>query len=299
VDVQVTLEQYGRDMWLFKDVPQQPTTRSLTTYRDGLRDFKYLTSRPPTTLNDIHDTRLQRPRTLHFVCAPSEAVTLVHQIDLVTGWTPTTIFEPVPFACVPEELPLLLQILRHIDILSPNAKEALSLLSITDVPSKEVVERAASIFLEHGVGPEGQGHVVIRCDKLGVFVAYRQKPGVWVEAFWTKNDGEKVVDVTGAGNSFLGGLSAGLYYSQGDVYESAFYGAVSASFTIEQAGLPKLTHEAEDAAEEEWNGDSPRKRLQLLKLRHGAKRVSRCCVKKAKSHLVKSEHWMTLRDISE
>ena len=74
----------------------------------------------------------------------------------------------------------------------------MSLLSITDAPSKEVVERAASIFLGHGVGPEGRGHVVIRCGELGAFVACRQKPGVWVEAFWTKNDGKKVVDVTGA-----------------------------------------------------------------------------------------------------
>lgn len=80
---------------------------------------------------------------------------------------------------------------------SPNSKEAMELLSIADPPSKEVIERATAKFLDHGVGPEGRGHVVIRCDEMGAYVACRQRAGVWVDAFWTKDDSDKVVDVTG------------------------------------------------------------------------------------------------------
>jgi len=271
VDAQLALEKYGRDMWAFRDVPQRPTTRSLSTFQDGHREFQYLTARPPTTLIELQGTKLQRPRMLHFICAASEALSLVKEIELIPDWTPITVYEPVPFACTPSELPLLLEVLPRIDILSPNSKEAMELLSIADPPSKEVIERACAKFLDHGVGPEGRGHVVIRCDEMGAYVACRQRAGVWVDAFWTKDDSDKVVDVTGAGNNFLGGLAAGLYYT-GDVYEAVFYAAVSASFTIEQAGLPKLTHEVRDTSDEEWNGESPLKRLQLLKQRHALSR---------------------------
>lgn len=43
-----------------------------------------------------------------------------------------------------------------------------------------------------------------------------------------------------AGNAFLGGFIAGLSASNGDQYEAALYGTVSASFIVEQIGLPKV-----------------------------------------------------------
>lgn len=46
-------------------------------------------------------------------------------------------------------------------------------------------------------------------------------------------------DVTG-GNAYLGGFIAGLNASNGDPYEAALYGTISASFTVEQIGLPRL-----------------------------------------------------------
>lgn len=46
----------------------------------------------------------------------------------------------------------------------------------------------------------------------------RRREGVWVEAFW--KDQSRVKDVTGGGNSFLGGLGAGLALT-GDVVEGA------------------------------------------------------------------------------
>jgi len=123
------------------------------------------------------------------------------------------------------------------------------------------------------VGKDGHGHVVIRSGALGAYVASRARPGgAWVDAFWTPSDADKVVDVTGAGNTFLGGLSAGLLLAKGDVFAAVLYASVAASFTIEQLGLPRLTRNAgKGAGQEEWNGDTPQRRLAALKLRESQK----------------------------
>jgi len=95
--------------------------------------------------------------------------------------------------------------------------------------------------------------------------------GKWVDAFWTEKNISKVVDVTGAGNSFLGGLAAGLSMSHEDIDEAVFYAAVSASFTIEQPGLPIITRSSDTIQGDEWNGDNPRRRLAELRERMRAK----------------------------
>ena len=80
---------------------------------------------------------------------------------------------------------------------SPNADEALSLLSMPQPPTKKVIEEACSRLLEFGVGSKGKGHVIIRSGALGAYVATRDKPGFWVDAYWADADIGKVVDVTG------------------------------------------------------------------------------------------------------
>jgi hypothetical protein len=49
---------------------------------------------------------------------------------------------------------------------------------------------------------------------------------------------------------------------------AAFFAAISASYTIEQHGLPRITRPSSGVLSEEWNGDSPWRRLQELKARH-------------------------------
>jgi len=110
--------------------------------------------------------------------------------------------------------------------------------------------------------------VIIRSGAMGAYVATRAKGGKWVDAFWTDNK-DKVVDVTGAGNSFLGGLAAGLLLADGDIYEATLYATISAAFTVEQEGLPELSlTTAASNLVEEWNGDSPQRRLERLRTRH-------------------------------
>ena len=81
---------------------------------------------------------------------------------------------------------------------SPNAEEALSLLSFPLPPTKKTIEKATDEFLAIGVGKEGSGWVIIRCGPLGSYMRSRVTKGKWIEAFWAEEDVDKVVDVTGA-----------------------------------------------------------------------------------------------------
>lgn len=84
--------------------------------------------------------------------------------------------------------------------------------------------------------------------------------GTWVPAYYQNSD--RVVDVTGAGNAFLGGLMAGLYLEKEDVLQACLYGSVSSSYIIEQYGLPVINSEGR------WNGeDKPTQRLQAMRTR--------------------------------
>ncbi|QRV91255.1 PfkB family carbohydrate kinase [Ceratobasidium sp. AG-Ba] len=282
--VQQELDHYGSDMWHFRDQASTQTTRAVNRYRGELRDFDYLTPRIRLTPKDLPRTSLESARQIHFVCSPTRASQIMHDADTygAKNWEPFTIYEPIPFRCVPEELPSLKQILHRIDILSPNAEEALGLLSMDkageNTPS--VIEDAAAIFLSFGIGKNRSGHVVIRCGALGAYGATLSNGGVdgwWIPAYWTADDADAVVDVTGewnhklgAGNSFLGGLSAGLLLAGGNVQEAVLYATVSAGYTIEQTGLPKIEYKRDEGSGktiELWNGDLPQDRLTRLKSR--------------------------------
>lgn len=54
--------------------------------------------------------------------------------------------------------------------------------------------------------------------------------------------------------------------SRPDTMTATLYATVSASYTIEQAGLPRLTQEQDEGGRivEMWNGDSPHRRLNKL-----------------------------------
>ncbi|TEA10368.1 Protein MAK32 [Colletotrichum sidae] len=70
----------------------------------------------------------------------------------------------------------------------------------------------------------------------------------WIPAVHQQVD---VVDPTGGGNTFLGGLAAALTRGK-TVEEATVWGSVAASFAIEQVGVPTLTRNEED--QELWNG---------------------------------------------
>ncbi|KAI1298916.1 Ribokinase-like protein [Xylaria venustula] len=74
----------------------------------------------------------------------------------------------------------------------------------------------------------------------------------------------KVVDPTGGGNTFLGGLAVALARGKG-LEEAAAWGSVAASFAIEQIGVPALGHD--DEGRETWNGVRVEERFEEFKTR--------------------------------
>ncbi|KAJ7276206.1 Ribokinase-like protein [Mycena haematopus] len=257
------LAEFGKEMWHYRNQPSQ-TTRALNTYRGDHRSFDYITPRIRITPRDFQGTRLENSTTLHFICSPSRASAIMSEIQQMPAWHPTVIYEPIPDRCVPDELGALIEVLPQINILSPNAEEALGLLSLPLPPSKKLIEEAAHKFLELGVGTDGKGCVIIRSGSMGACVALKDRPMRWVPAFWSSKDEHKIVDVTGAGNSFLGGLAAGLLLEDGDAYQASFHASVAASFVIEQYGLPTISVVNGSTL---WNGDSPQRRLDELQKR--------------------------------
>lgn len=74
--------------------------------------------------------------------------------------------------------------------------------------------------------------IVVRAGAQGSFTLAEDWAG-WVPAY--HQSASKIQDVTGAGNAFMGGLIAGLF-ATGDHRTASVFGAVGASFAIEQRG---------------------------------------------------------------
>lgn len=210
----------------------------------------------------------------------------------IDGASPLFIWEPVPDLCTPRELETCREALKHIQAVSPNHMELASFFGASanrgeDV-DREVVEKCAADWLSSGIGQDGSGVVVVRCGKDGCYFASRSSvshryceietcqrdfdetlvmsnrmnytniytQSKWLPAYHQSGTG-KVVDPTGGGNGFLGGLAMGLARGK-DVVEAAVWGSVSASFAIEQVGMPILTQHADG---ERWNGERVQDRV--------------------------------------
>ncbi|KAK7748798.1 hypothetical protein SLS53_000822 [Cytospora paraplurivora] len=93
-------------------------------------------------------------------------------------------------------------------------------------------------------------------------------PGLdrWIPAYFTKETQDSVIDPTGGGNTFLGGLAVALARGKG-MEEAATWASVAASFAIEQVGVPELGRDEE--GEETWNGVRVSHRLSEFQQRIG------------------------------
>lgn len=107
--------------------------------------------------------------------------------------------------------------------------------------------------------------VVVRSGKEGCYIATKENTA-WLPAY--HQNSEKVVDPTGGGNTFLGGFSITLARAStidfAAIENAVVYGAVAASFAIEQIGMPTL---GRAEGEETWNDDSVGKRIRELQQR--------------------------------
>jgi len=115
-------------------------------------------------------------------------------------------------------------ILERVDIFCPNHSEATHLCDRTEV--EEILEELVAW---------GARVVALRLGKEGSAVRAREGKESWrIPVVPTK-----IVDVTGAGNAYCGGFLVG-YSQTGDPETAGLYGAVSASFAVEQVGIPYI-----------------------------------------------------------
>jgi sugar/nucleoside kinase (ribokinase family) len=172
-------------------------------------------------------------------------------------------------------LPLIYEASQRTEILTPNHEEVASmqgldfkkLLSEHDNDFKKTIEYCGNRFLD-GIKSTSSSNIkilVVRASKYGTMMIEPVSRSIhWVPAYWSwwsKEDQEHVIDVTGAGNAFCGGYAYGWIKTNGDAVESTYFGSISASFIVEQIGVPALSD-----GNQSWNvGPSPKERLAILK----------------------------------
>jgi sugar/nucleoside kinase (ribokinase family) len=223
------------------------------------------------------DTPLLWSKSFHLICSPLRCIDLVENILALrktfakaADTRPVFIWEPVPDLCTTEEFENCLKALKYVDVVSPNHGELGGFFGRgtdgKDHVHFRTIEELCSQWVESGIGSDGNGGVVVRCGKDGCLVT-RKGLRKWLPAY--HQSAEKVVDPTGGGNGFLGGLVVGLIrgsanYAMENLEEAAIWGSITASFAIEQVGMPVLSQSAKG---ETWNGVRVEDRLSDFKQR--------------------------------
>lgn len=239
---------------IFRSDSSRMTTRGINIYReDGVRDFKYISPKKRILGEDILEVQpLANLRTYHFCCAIDRCESTIDDFlersSLHVLSKPKFIFEPFPDVCVPQNLAALESMLHKVDVFSPNLHESASFHQLEkSAPSEELIRGLAEKFHKFQTS---DGGVVLRCGELGCYVL-SDTVSVMLPAYHI--DQEKVVDVTGGGNSFCGAFVTALELS-GDWLLSAVLATVASGIVIEKLGMPTLQNEF-------WNNETVKERL--------------------------------------
>lgn len=149
-----------------------------------------------------------------------------------TSHYPTIIWEIHAGATLATNWGAVAEILSGIDLFSINLAEAQALCQLSD-----------PIAITEKLLATGVAGVALRLGSEGTIVA--DQSGCWRLPIYPL----AVVDVTGAGNAFTGGFLVGYCTSDADIVRAGQYGAVAASFMLEQFGPPQhiTTHLQQDA----------------------------------------------------
>lgn len=157
---------------------------------------------------------------------------------------PLFVWEPAPHHCTHANRDTHLEACKHIKVFSPNHLELASLFEeqqpVSHVPfSREAVEEYARHFLDASLEGSSNGPIiVIRAGEHGCLTVSRREKARWYPPFYDPAS-PKIVDATGAGNTFLGAFTIVLQ-KRFNLEEATICGMVAASFALEQIGLPSL-----------------------------------------------------------
>jgi sugar/nucleoside kinase (ribokinase family) len=258
--------------------PDVFSTRNRLKYHDetlGEKTFQYLTPVTSTTPRDVEGTILLAAQTFHFHVPPEALQQQVQELLMLVKpkcpGRPMVLWEPTRPSCVANSLKACLEATKMVDVFSPSHDELAALHnSFSHDFQQDTFEQLARFHVDAGIGSDGHGIIVVRAGEHGSLVHSKGMAPTWVPAFHEPIESginPKVVDTTGAGNSFLGGFAVGLLES-GDPVVAVQYGSVAASYMVEQIGLPDITYD-EDGSEQ-WNGTNVRDRLKTYQARFAA-----------------------------
>ena len=184
-----------------------------------------------------------------------------------TSSPPVVVWEPIPDLCTPSELSNLQEASTFVDVISPNGEELAEFFATGDsVWTREDMVRT----LLGKCGDNPPQAIVVRDGADGSRLYHGGKV-VHLRAY--HQDAELVVDPTGGGNTYLGGLTMALTtnvvpdtettletlgLSEGAVawqamrtLSAAIHATIAASFAIEQIGVPVLGLDGRGS----WNGE--------------------------------------------
>ena len=148
-------------------------------------------------------------------------------IDIARAAGTTIVLNPAPAAELPDE------VLRKIDIVTPNETEAQALTGVK-IETEADALRAARVFHEKGIG-----RVVITLGSMGAFATDGERhelvPRIQVNA----------IDTTGAGDAFSGGFAMALAEGK-DLFSALRYGNVAGALAVTKVGTaPAMPTRAE------------------------------------------------------
>lgn len=265
------------DSWdiytIWRSTPLRKTTRGWNMYgQNEERAFKYLTPKKRIEAADIaalpQDTPL-RAKSFHAICSPERLLEIVETFDKAGIQHRCIVWEPVPDSCTPGNYETCLDILEQgtVAVFSPNAKEAAMFIGKSEPETKQGIEELAVHFKQLS---NPNVAIVIRAGARGSVVCLSSDSSPkWYPAYHNSGDSDKVVDPTGAGNSFLGAFAVALSQT-GDPHHAAMCGSVASGAVVEQIGPPVLDT-LSSTGEETWNGVPTEERMTRYKTRYFGK----------------------------
>jgi sugar/nucleoside kinase (ribokinase family) len=191
----------------------EPDGRRTEVLRVGWEEFAGLSPRPADLPEDY-----RRPAGVHLHVGPEEARPWLELLQ--AEGSPVIVWEPPDYYCTPQQRVLFCEISRRVHVLSPNLAEGQKLTGETEL------DAVVDALLSYGA-PAAALRMGAAGSLVGTADGRRQHfPALPVE---------RIVDVTGAGNAYCGGLAVGLIET-GDVFQAAPYALGSAARALGQFG---------------------------------------------------------------
>ncbi|KEF57317.1 uncharacterized protein A1O9_05234 [Exophiala aquamarina CBS 119918] len=247
--------------------------------------FKYLTPKLRLDELSLSDEQLLA-RSFHMVCSPQRCMSLINGImarrkAIAPGESrPVFVWEPIPDLCTPEEFDRLRSAIALVDVVSPNAEELASFFPVSTggkLPQEIMAEKLLLLDSNHYM----TAALVVREGAFGC-TTYVGRRKLHLRAF--HQDGSRIRDPTGGGNTFLGALAMGMtgcvtpvetsihncsLSSDGNLHRYLHLGllhaTVAAAYAIEQVGMPNVSTTNPDR----WNGESYQDRFKSYLDRQG------------------------------